>query len=84
VRVIGELSDSRGKLLAARTSYCGNILPDEALGRLTGEEIRTRSSVSREDTILPKGQIPFMIVFEWKQAGVAKATVTAVGAEKAP
>ena len=82
VKVMGELSDSHGKLLAARTSYCGNILSDEALGRLQEEDIRTRSSISREDTIIPKGQMPFMIVFKWRQADGAKATVMAVGAER--
>jgi hypothetical protein len=82
VKVMGELVDSRGRLLAARTSYCGNILSDEALGRLQEEDIRTRSSISREDTIIPKGQMPFMIVFKWKQTDVAKVTVLAVGAER--
>ncbi len=82
VKVMGELSDSHGKLLAARTSYCGNILSDEALGRLQEEDIRTRSSISPEDTIIPKGQMPFMIVFKWRQADGAKATVMAVGAER--
>jgi hypothetical protein len=82
VKVMGELSDSRGKLLAARASYCGNILSDEALGTLQEEDIRTRSSISREDTIAPKGQMPFMIVFKWKQADGAKASVMAVSAEK--
>ena len=82
VKVMGELSDSRGKLLAARASYCGNILSDEALGTLQEEDIRTRSSISREDTIAPKGQMPFMIVFKWKQADGAKASAMAVSAEK--
>jgi len=83
VKVMGELSDSHGKLLAARTSYCGNILSDEALGRIQEEDIRTRSTISREDTIMPKGQMPFMIVFKWRQADGAKATVMPVSAEKA-
>lgn len=82
VRVTGELYDSRGKLLAARTSYCGNILSDEALGKLQEEDLRTRSSISREDTILPKGQIPFMIVFKPMRADSVKATVVVVSAEK--
>jgi len=82
VKVMGELVDSRGRLLAARTSYCGNILSDEALGMLQEEDIRARSSISQEDKIIPKGQAPFMIVFKWKQADVAKATVLAVGAER--
>lgn len=82
VKVMGELLDSSGRLLAARVSYCGNILSDEALGRLQEEDIRTRSSISREDKIIPKGQMPFMIVFKWKQADGAKATVTAVEAER--
>jgi hypothetical protein len=82
VKVMGELSDSRGKLLAARTSYCGNILSSEGLERLQEEDILTRSSIPREDTIAPKGQMPFMIVFKWKQAAGAKASVMAVSAEK--
>ena len=82
VKVMGELFDSHGRLLAARVAHCGNMLSDEALGRLKEEEIRLLSSTPREDNILPKGQIPFMIVFERAPAEVAKATVMAVEAER--
>ena len=87
IKVMGELFDSSGALLAARISYCGNVLPDETLGRLKEEEIRSVLSILSggnlsNDKILPKGQLPFMIVFTREPTGVAKATVTAVGAER--
>jgi hypothetical protein len=82
VKVMGEIVDSHGRLLAARISYCGNLLSDEALGRLQEEDVRARSSISREDTIIPKGQMPFMIVFKWKPADGAKVTVMPVRAER--
>ena len=87
VRVIGELFGTNEALLAARISYCGKILPDETLERLKEEEIRSALSVSSggnlsDNKILPRGQIPFMIVFTHEPSGVTKATVTAVGAEK--
>lgn len=87
IKVMGELFDSSGALLAARISYCGNVLQDETLGRFTEEEIRSAVSIFSGgnlsgNKILPRGQIPFMIVFTHEPSGVAKATVTAVGAEK--
>jgi hypothetical protein len=87
IKIMGEMFDSSGVLLAARIAYCGNILPDETLGRLKEEEIRSALSVSSGGSlssykILPKGRLPFMIVFTREPAGVAKATVTAVGAER--
>lgn len=83
VRVMGELSDSQGRLLASRVSYCGNMLSDEALGGFREDDMRMRSSiVPQEDRIVPRGQMPFMIVFKRPQADVAKVTVKAVGAEK--
>jgi hypothetical protein len=87
IKVMGELFDSSEALLAACISYCGNVLPDETLGRLKEEEIRSALSVSSggnlsNNKILPKGQLPFMIVFTHEPTGVVKATVTAVGAER--
>jgi hypothetical protein len=82
VKVMGELFDSHGRLVAARISSCGNMLSNEALGRLKEEDIRLLSSIPRDDKILPKGQIPFMIVFKQEPVEVAKATVTAVDAER--
>ncbi len=87
IKVMGELFNSSEALLAARIAHCGNVLPDEILGRLKEEEIRTALSISPGgnlpgNKIMPKGQSPFMIVFTHEPAGVAKATVTAVGAER--
>ncbi|HVO67585.1 MAG TPA: DUF3426 domain-containing protein [Syntrophales bacterium] len=87
IKVMGELFDSNDALLAARISYCGNILQDETLSRFKEEEIRSILSVSSGgdsfvNKILPKGQIPFMIVFTHEPPGVAKATVTTIGAER--
>lgn len=87
IKVMGELFDSSEALLAARISYCGNVLTDETLARLREEEIRSALSISSggnlpNNKILPKGQLPFMIVFTHEPTGVAKATVTAVGAER--
>jgi hypothetical protein len=87
IKIMGELFDSRGGLLAARISYCGNILPDEILGRLKEEDIRSATSTVQggdlsDNKILPGGHMPFMIVFMREPAGAAKATVTAVEAER--
>ncbi|HYA15524.1 MAG TPA: DUF3426 domain-containing protein [Syntrophales bacterium] len=87
IKVMGELFDSSEALLVARMSYCGNVLQDEILSRLKEEEIRSALSTSSggnlsDNKILPKGQIPFMIVFTHEPPGVAKATVTAVWAER--
>jgi len=87
IKVMGELFDSSEALLAARISYCGNVLPDEILGKLKEEDIRSATSIIQggdlsNNKILPGGQIPFMIVFIREPVGVAKATVTAVGAER--
>jgi hypothetical protein len=87
IKVMGELFDSSGALLVARIFYCGNVLTDETLARLREEEIRSALSVLSggnlpNNKILPKGQLPFMIVFTHEPTGVAKATVTAVGAER--
>jgi hypothetical protein len=87
IKVMGELFDSSGALLVARIFYCGNVLTDETLARLREEEIRSALSVLSggnlpNNQILPKGQLPFMIVFTHEPTGVAKATVTAVGAER--
>jgi hypothetical protein len=87
IKVMGELFDSSGALLVARIFYCGNVLTDETLARLREEEIRSALSVLSggnlpNNKILPKGQLPFMIVLTHEPTGVAKATVTAVGAER--
>ncbi|MEN6321555.1 MAG: DUF3426 domain-containing protein [Syntrophaceae bacterium] len=87
IKVMGELLGSGGELLAARISYCGNLISDETLGKLNAEEISSISSALQSENalnnrIMPKGQIPFMIVFTKEPAGVAKATVTAMRAEK--
>ena len=89
IRVTGELLGSRGELLAARVAYCGNIISDEILERLKTDEISYISSVLQSENIsnkriIPKSQIPFMIVFTHEPAGVVKATVTAVGEKVSP
>lgn len=89
VKIRLVLSDPYDAVLGQKTVYCGNILTDEELGAMTETEIQKELSNPRgsdfpAERILPKGEIPFMLVFTQDQtAGAIKTTVTIAGADRA-
>jgi predicted Zn finger-like uncharacterized protein len=68
VKVRGKILNAAKEILDEVEFYCGNLLTDEELGHLTGEEITKELSTEigsdiSNDNIAPEGEIPFMIVF---------------------
>ncbi len=87
IAVKGEIVDAYAVVLGERTTYAGNIVTDEELTMLSEEELlkkfsRPEGGNNSNDKIMPKGMIPFMIVFSREPAGVIKTTVRTVGAER--
>lgn len=87
ILIKGEIIDAYSVVLGTRTSYAGNILTDDELTNLSGEEISTKllrpeGLNNSNDKIMPNEQIPFMIVFPNEPAGIIKTTVETVGAER--
>jgi hypothetical protein len=85
IKILGELYDARGTILASKVIYCGNILPDEKLTTLGEEEIKSALSIPQgndlsNSKILPQGQIPFMIIFVQEPVGVVKTTIMPISA----
>jgi predicted Zn finger-like uncharacterized protein len=89
VKIRLVLSDPYDAVLGQKMVYCGNILTDEELGAMTEPEIQKELSNPQgsdfpSGRILPKGEIPFMLVFTQDQtAGAIKTTVTVAGADRA-
>ncbi len=87
ILIKGDILDAYSVVLGEHTSYAGNILTDEELTKLSEEEIllklsRPEGFNNSNDKIMPNEQIPFMIVFFNEPAGVIKAVVMTVGAER--
>jgi len=87
ILIKGEIIDAYSVVLGERTSYTGNILTDDELTNLSGEEISTKllrpeGLNNSNDKIMPNEQIPFMIVFPNEPAGIIKTTVVTIGAER--
>jgi len=87
ILIKGDILDAYSVVLGEHTSYAGNILTDEELTKLSEEEIllklsRPEGFNNSNDKIMPNEQIPFMIVFFNEPAGVIKAAVMTVGAER--
>jgi predicted Zn finger-like uncharacterized protein len=87
IRIKGEITDNYTVVLGVRESFCGNLLTDNELAAMTDEQIvkelsNPQGSEISNDRIESKGQIPFMVVFTREPAGVAKAFVIPVGAER--
>ena len=82
------VADPYDVVLGQKIVYCGNILTDEELGAMTEAEIQRELSISQGSDfpggrVLPKGEIPFMIVFMPEQTRALKTSVTIAGAERA-
>lgn len=62
----GGLQREDGKLLKEQKAYAGNILTDEQLKEISGEEIKTlmknRTGLNNNVDIKPGGAVPFMII----------------------
>ncbi|ESP62892.1 putative membrane protein [Smithella sp. ME-1] len=87
ILIKGDILDAYSVVLGEHTSYAGNILTDDELTNLSEEEIfmklsRPEGLNNSNDKIMPNGQIPFMVIFTHEPAGVIKATVVTVGAER--
>ncbi len=87
IQVRGKIYDAAGAVLNERTSACGNILTDEELASMTGDDIQKTLTLLggrdvSNDQIAPGGRIPFMIVFPNVPPAAAKTTVLPVGAER--
>jgi len=85
IKILGELYDARGSILASKVIYCGNILSDEKLETLGEGEITSALSIPQgndlsNSKILPQGQIPFMIIFVQEPVGVVKTTIMPISA----
>jgi len=83
----GAIVDAYTVVLRERASFAGNILTDDELTTLSEEEILRKLAEPQgrnnsNDKILPKGQIPFMIVFTNEPPGMIKTTLTTIGAER--
>jgi len=80
IKILGELYDARGSVLASKVTYCGNVLSDEKLSTLGEAEIGSALSIPQgsdlsNSKVLPQNQVPFMIVFTSEPAGVVRTTI---------
>lgn len=87
IMIKAELLDPYAVVLGQQVSYAGNILSDEELVTLSGDEILKRLAQpegrdNSNDRVVPNGRIPFMIVFSQEPPGVIKTMVKIVGAER--
>lgn len=80
IKIVANLYNIEGALLASMESYGGNILIDSKLESLdaAGLTASLKTGKAAEDKIPPGGQIPFMMVFTTDVAGVHKLSVVAV------
>ncbi len=82
------ITDSSDAVIGQKIAYCGNIITDEELGAMTEIEIQRELSNPMgsdfpAERILPKSEIPFMVVFTQEQTvGETKTTVTVAGVDR--
>ncbi len=77
IKIIANLYNAEGAVLASTESFCGNIIIDEKLESLDGNGILSalKDAKTMEDRIPPKGQTPCMIVFTSEPAGVFRLAI---------
>lgn len=80
IKIVANLYDAEGSLLASMASFGGAILVDAKLENMdaAGLIADLKTGKASEDRIPPKGQIPFMVVFTSDVAGVHKLSVSPV------
>ncbi len=83
VRLMAKLYDARSTLLAVKVVHCGNILDNSLLEKMDEQQIMAALSKVETDSIRPKMQIPFMVVFPNEPPGVTQAFVAPLSAERA-
>ncbi len=77
VQVRGNLFGPDGRTVASRTAYCGNVIDDAELPRLSAEAVDARlqnqvgDALSNVD-IAPNTTVPFVVVFPEPPEGVEK------------
>ncbi len=87
VRVRGNLFDDRGRTLASREVYCGNVLTERDLATLSPADLEARlqnevgEGLSNMD-IRPGGRVPFMVVFLPAPEGAVKFNAEVVEARE--
>ena len=80
IRVKGNLFDARGRTVASREVFCGNVLGDRELATLSAEAIDARlqnevGNALQNMDIGPGGRVPFMVVFLPAPEGVTTYNV---------
>ena len=80
IRVKGNLFDARGRTMASREVFCGNVLGDRDLATLPAEAIDARlqnevGNALQNMDIAPGGRVPFMVVFLPAPEGVTTYNV---------
>lgn len=84
IKVVANLYNANGSVIASRESFAGNILIDSKLESLddAGLVSEINSGKTSEDIIPPKGQTPFMLVFTTELKGVHRMSVVPVDFSK--
>lgn len=87
IKIRGEIVGEGGVFLGEMEAFCGNLLTEEELTGMTEEQIlkelsNPEGSDISNDRIVPKGEIPFMLVFTHEPPGVLKTFVVPAGAER--
>jgi len=84
IKIVANLYNAEGAVLASTESFGGNIIIDEKLESLDAQGIMAalQDLKTMEDRVQPKGQIPFMIVFTSEPAGVFRLSVFPVDFKK--
>ncbi len=87
IRVRGNLFDAQGNPLASREVFCGNVLTEADLAKLSPQDVEARlqnevgEGLSNMD-IQPGGRVPFMVVFLPAPEGATKFNVEVVQARE--
>ncbi len=80
IKIVANLYNTEGMLLASTESFCGNIMIDDQLESLDAKGILAalKDVKTMEDRVPPRGQMPFMVVFAGEPAGGFKLSVLPV------
>lgn len=84
IKVVANLYNANGDVIATRESLGGNILPDVKLESLDEAGLVSELAAGKksEDIVPPKGQTPFMIIFTRDLSGVHRLAVVPVDFSK--
>lgn len=84
IKVVANLYNANGDVIATRESLGGNILPDVKLESLDEAGLVSELAAGKksEDIVSPKGQTPFMIIFTRELSGVHRLSVVPVDFSK--